>query len=307
MQFGLEKFAIFAAVVKHMNVTRAAHELRTSQPSVSKRLRALEETYKLTLFHRNGKGLELSDEGQEFLKCIQPILDQMNVLESRYLKNSYMQMSSLKIGASYVLSAVFLPALLKLFNTQHPTIQVVLRSNGTLHLEQLVLKGAIEIMLSSIPPHAPELISEPYMPLKLIAFAAKDYPLPRKRELSLDQVKKLPFVIREGGMQDEPTKKLLEEFRRQGCQPKIVLRCESPEAIKMAVMKKLGVGFLYEEVLKDALLHGLFKKVCIAGLPRQVTSFVVYHRNRSLSTAGEAFLTLLRQSCTARHNKSLAH
>jgi hypothetical protein len=39
----------------------------------------------------------------------------------------------------------------------------------------------------------------------------------------------------------------------------IVMRCESPEAIKTAVNKKLGVGILYWEVMKEEVARGLFK------------------------------------------------
>ena len=45
------QFTAFAAVAKHLNVTKAANMLHVSQPSLSKHLKALEENFKLRLFH----------------------------------------------------------------------------------------------------------------------------------------------------------------------------------------------------------------------------------------------------------------
>jgi DNA-binding transcriptional LysR family regulator len=61
----LRQFTAFATVASHLNITKAAQALRMSQPSLSKLLKGLEENYKVTLFTRTGKGIELTDEGVE--------------------------------------------------------------------------------------------------------------------------------------------------------------------------------------------------------------------------------------------------
>ena len=50
------QFTAFAAVAKHLNVTKAANMLHVSQPSLSKHLKALEENFKLRLFHAAREG-----------------------------------------------------------------------------------------------------------------------------------------------------------------------------------------------------------------------------------------------------------
>ena len=73
------------------------------------------------------------------------------------------------------------------------------------------------------------------------------------------------------------------------------MRCDSPEAIKTAVSKKLEVGFLYEDAVKEGLASGVFKKLRISGLQMEGTSYIVFHKQRPLSSNGEIFLNLLRQ------------
>ena len=66
-------------------------------------------------------------------------------------------------------------------------------------------------------------------------------------------------------------------------------------AIKTAVSKKLSVGILYEDAVKDGLAAGVFKQVHISGLLMEGKTYIIYHKSRPLSTSGEVFLSLLRQ------------
>jgi hypothetical protein len=47
--------------------------------------------------------------------------------------------------------------------------------------------------------------------------------------------------------------------------------------------------------VKIELASGAFKKLRIAGLLMEGNSYIVYHKNRPLSSSGEVFLNLLRQ------------
>ena len=73
----LNQFTLFAAVAKHLNVRKASEELRVSQPSVSQQLKQLEDRYGLKLYRRLSKGIEITEQGQAFLRNITPILEQV--------------------------------------------------------------------------------------------------------------------------------------------------------------------------------------------------------------------------------------
>jgi DNA-binding transcriptional LysR family regulator len=284
-----------------MNITRAALELRTSQPSVSKHLKQLEENYKVKLLNRNGKTIELTREGKEFLEYVAAILDQLQQLEARFLKHPPRKTrEALKVGGTYALSATVLPLLIKTFNKNFPNIEVVLRSRPNVMLENIIVKGALDLALTSAPPRNPELTSEPCMTLRVIAFAAKDYYIPSDQ----NSMAKLPLIIRGGGTQYGTTDALLSTLRNEGLNPKVVLRCESPDAIKMAVKQKLGIGVVFEEVVKEEIARGLFKRMRIPGFPAEAMAYVIYHKHRSLSPSAEAFLRLVREWCASRQSRN---
>ena len=290
------QFTALATVAKHGNITKAAQAMRISQPSLSKQLKALEEDYRIRLFSRNRKGIQLTEDGAEFLMRIDPILAQLKNIEARYLNGSREQQASpLRVGGTYGPSSNILPSLLAVYKKSHPDVAVTLRSNSNGVIHNLVLNGELEVAVCSRPPQSGDLHAEPYVTLKLVAFAARSDPIAKKKELNLSDLEKIPLIIRTDKASQSTTHLMLTALRKQGYKLNIAMQCESPEAIKTAVSKKLGVGILYEDAVKDGLASGVFKKLRISGLPMEGTSYIVYHKQRPLSSNAEVFLNLLRQ------------
>jgi LysR family transcriptional regulator, transcriptional activator of the cysJI operon len=302
----LRQFKVFATVASHLNITKAAQALRMSQPSLSKLLKGLEDDYKITLFTRTGKGIELTDDGVEFLKHVEPILEQVQILEERFTSNSKSQQATpLRVGGTHALSSSILSSLLAIFKKRYPKVEVVLRSNAAALLEQMILRGHLDVAFTSTVANSPELTAEFCVPLRLVALAAKGYALANEKKLSVADLERIPVIIRDdrkGGHGTTETSLL--GVRSLGYRPNIVMRCESPEAIKTAVSKKLGVGILYEDALKDAFTRGLFKKIRIAGLSLEGKTYIMCHKQRPLSSSGEAFVKLLKDWCEAKKTKT---
>ncbi|RYG10653.1 MAG: LysR family transcriptional regulator, partial [Burkholderiales bacterium] len=64
--------------------TAAAERLNTTQPAVSARVRELEETVGHKLFLRQGRGVELTVEGREFIRNAEAILGQLEQLSMSF-------------------------------------------------------------------------------------------------------------------------------------------------------------------------------------------------------------------------------
>ena len=73
------------------------------------------------------------------------------------------------------------------------------------------------------------------------------------------------------------------------------MRCESPEAVKVAVGQGLGIGLLYHDAVRAAVERGNFKIIQIRGLNMEGQTYLVYHNQRTLSHSAEEFLKLLRR------------
>jgi LysR family glycine cleavage system transcriptional activator len=80
----LESLRVLAACVRHRSFTRAAHELGLTPAAVSSRMRALEGQMGVTLFHRHGPRLTVSDQGVALAEDIDAALSLMQSAVNRW-------------------------------------------------------------------------------------------------------------------------------------------------------------------------------------------------------------------------------
>ncbi len=66
------------------SINNAAKNLFVSQPSLSSAIMELEKEFGVTLFTRTSKGINVTVEGVEFLSYARQVLEQADLLESRY-------------------------------------------------------------------------------------------------------------------------------------------------------------------------------------------------------------------------------
>jgi len=79
----LESLRVLAACVRHRSFTRAARELGLTPAAVSSRMRALEGQMGVTLFHRHGPRLTVSDRGVALAEDIDTALSLMQSAVNR--------------------------------------------------------------------------------------------------------------------------------------------------------------------------------------------------------------------------------
>ena len=66
------------------NMTRAAKKLTISQSAISYAVRALEREFKIKLFYRDAQGLNLTDEGREFLEYASRVIEASRTLSEHF-------------------------------------------------------------------------------------------------------------------------------------------------------------------------------------------------------------------------------
>lgn len=290
---------ILAAAAKYLSITKAAQALRISQPSVSQQLKLLEDEYGLRLYKKVRRGIELTEEGRLFLSDAESILFQVERLKKKFGTGpNDERVRSLTIGGSHSQSVSFLPQLMAVFRETHPQIQLSLRTDISRVIERLVLDSKVEIAVVTNASRFPSLAYEPYRQERVVTFASARHPLAKKERLTLADLAQAPLIIRAGrvGEMSRVEELLLKSGERQGFKPNIVMRCESPVAVKTAVKTGLGLGILYEgDAMGPDVKGGELRILKVPQLKMHVESFIVYHKNRPLSSHAQEFLVLLRE------------
>jgi DNA-binding transcriptional LysR family regulator len=292
----LNQIRTFAAVSRYLNMTRAAESLHISEPSVFQQVKSLEQYCGVRLYRKVGRQIELTREGRLVQADAREILLRVERLRQRFMPEiKFAKRGSLVVGASHGPSVTLVPSLLAAFKKSHPLAQVALRTRSSRAIERLILEGQAEIGLITNPSNLPALHVVPYRRENVVTVVSAHHPLAKKKELTLAELTQSPLIIRKGS--EGSTSGILKQMEDLGFQLNILMECESGEAIKIAAIKGMGVGILYQDHLQGEIKRGDLKVLRIPELKKiDVQSFMVYHQQRPLSPNAQDFLDLLRQS-----------
>lgn len=75
------------ATAQHSSVLKAASNLYISQPTLSRAIAQLEEELGITIFHRQHRGVTLTEDGYKFLSYAQQVIEQADLLLANYTVN----------------------------------------------------------------------------------------------------------------------------------------------------------------------------------------------------------------------------
>jgi DNA-binding transcriptional LysR family regulator len=83
----LQNLKYIVTVAETGSITEAAKNLYITQPSLSNAIKEVERETKLIIFSRSRTGIALTKEGMEFLGYARQVLQQINLLEDKYITN----------------------------------------------------------------------------------------------------------------------------------------------------------------------------------------------------------------------------
>lgn len=123
----LQLITTFLAVAEVRSLSAAARTLGTSQPTVSRRLRDLEQLLGARLATRSTHRFDLTAEGEELQRRAGAWADVWNEWEDGLKSNVALPRGKLSLIAPHGYGHAFLMDAVKVFRTRHPQVEVELR------------------------------------------------------------------------------------------------------------------------------------------------------------------------------------
>jgi DNA-binding transcriptional LysR family regulator len=291
----LHQLKIFNLVAKHLNISKAAREIRTSQPTVSKQLRLLEEECGVKFHTRLTQGVALTEEGRLFWNVLQPILSQFDDLQ-RTFATAKEKRRILTVGATQGLSVSLVPDLIQTFREMHPDVQSIVRIADSRTIEQMLLRSEVDLALILYPSYHPRIVVEKLWSENIAAVVSAKHSLARKKQLSQEEFLKVPVVLRMGG-------RIAAFLRERRFDLNIAMKCDSIEAVRAAVESGVGIGLLYGGNVEHNLASKQLKTIQIPCLKDiRIHSFMIHRKGEELARHGREFVKLLRR--LSRHYRS---
>lgn len=287
-----EQLRIFVAVAEREHLTQAAATLNLTASAVSAAIKTLEGFYRVRLFERVGRGIELTREGRLFLEEARQTLARMRAAERVLADLGDLSRGSVDLHASQTIANYWLPPRLMRFHSAHPGIEVRLVIGNTTAVSRAVIDGAAELGFVEGMIEQPSLAPEPLDEDRLVVVARPEALKGGARSVA-ETIDGLDWVLREPG---SGTRSEFEAgLERLGLDPRalnVALTLPSNEAVLSAVRSGRAATALSHAVVAPFLASGELVALDLSLPPRNFT--LVRHRERHLSSAAARLVELCR-------------
>lgn len=284
----LEQLRIFVGVAEREHVTRAAAALNVTQSAASSAIAALEARHGVPLFHRIGRGIQLTEAGRAFLEEARAVLGRAAHAETILADYAGLARGTLRLVASQTIASYWLPPRLAAFHARHPQIAVELAIDNTQGAAAQVLDGSAELgfVEGAIDEAALAHWVVDHDPMVLVSREPA-------QPIDDDWLRAAKWILREQG---SGTRSSFEQMlRNRGFDPaslSVAMTLPSNEAVLTAVAAGAGVAVLSWLVVARAVAAGDLVELPLP-LPDRLFR-ALRHKERYRTRAADAFTDLLR-------------
>ncbi len=286
----------FCKAAETCNFTAAARDLGLTQAAVSQRIGALEQVLRVSLFHRAGGRVMLTEAGRRLYDYAQRILALHREAREQLTGRMSPVAGDLSLAASSIPGEHLLPALLAEFRQRHPHVQIRATVTDSLDVLSQVEQGQAHLGLVGRKEENPTLEFRPFARDQMELIVPPGHPWHKQKQIAWQQLREQPLILREAGSGSrwclEQALALvgssLQDFQ-------VVLELGSNEAIKDAVLRGVGLAILSTQAIQKEMQSGQLGTLEIVGLVLQRELFVVWDRRRVLPIPAQLFLALTPQ------------
>ena len=195
----LEQLRVFVAVAERQHVTRAAASLNLAQSAASAAIAALEAEHGTKLFHRIGRGIELTEAGALFLVEARAVLARAEAAELVLAELGGLKRGTLAVQASQTIASYWLPRYLVAYRRQHPGIDIRLAIGNTAQVAAAVQGGVADIGFIEGAIDDPTLVSEQVARDQLVVVVGGEHDWAEGGRLEPQRLIETEWVLREPG------------------------------------------------------------------------------------------------------------
>ncbi len=291
----------FCTVVEAGSISKAARNLFVTQPAVSVKVQELEEHYQVKLLDRTNKGvtptevgLFVYNEGKRIVSMFDNIHKEINRTRN--------PVDDMIIAAASTIGNFGLPCTIFLFKEKHPNFRVLMEICNSKEVVNRLLMRRVEVGLIEGPlkkSHKElfardEIYTRWLMRNKLFLVAPNVQPYQSMTSIKLDDLRKLPLVIREPGSGIRASiEEALAEQSLDLSDLNVTMELSSINAIVSAITSDNGLSLLPKMALRKELRYKILKTIPIQELQLNHDYTLLYYSHLLKKQPYNAFIKLL--------------
>lgn len=292
----LEDLQTFLAVADQGSFSRAAERLALSQPSISNRVKRLEEKLDVRLLERTTRKVELTDHGRRLHERASVTLLALRDLLREFNAETGMRRGQVEVAATMMIASVALAPILGSFAEAHPEISVRLRDRLPDAAVAEVATGECDMAVMVLERPDAALAFEPLLADRCVAVTRLGHPLLEKGSVTFAEVLEHPLLSPDGHVALRLA--IEEEAAARGLEITLSARARDvTNVMTLLAMAAAGLGVcIHPSTLIPAEFRPTIGLVAIEDCEILRTIGIVTATGRSLSGPALRFREHLRRS-----------
>lgn len=287
----LDLLVVLAVIAREGSFTRAAAVLGISQPSISARMRRLEERLGEPVFERLGRGVRLTPTGETLRPAAERALALAQEADQLWTGLGSEQRGFIRLAASTTIAGYVLPAAIARFRRRHPDVDVDVRVGNTAHVAALVVAGELPWGLVEGPVDTVTLVARTFVDDEMILVVPPRHPWARRRSIAPQELEDAELIGREAG---SGTGAIYEAaLAARGVRLRVRVRIAHSRGIVAAVAAGAGVAIVSSLVTRSFIDAKRVVRVAIDDVEMRRAFNTIHRPGRSLPALDRALLQAL--------------
>jgi DNA-binding transcriptional LysR family regulator len=249
---------LFLATAERLNLSHAAEAMNITQPGLSKSMHRLQRELGTKLYHRRGRGIELTESGRALLRHARQIETQIADARSEVTGIAGGRLGHARIGAGPSWLSRHLPDSISRVMAKNPNVRFTVDTGFPDRLIGRLRLSELDVVVGALPDNRidPDLKFMRLTSDVIRVVARKDHPLGRKRERNLADYAAERWIL--PGRQELVRQRLARAFQSVGLpEPTIAVETDSL-SLKLATLKRTDcLGLTTTQILTQEEAQGI--------------------------------------------------
>ena len=308
-------------VYKERSFTKAAQNLYISQPSLSARIKKIEEIIGEPLFDRSTTPLQLTEVGKVYIEAAEEITQIEQRVENYINDLAGLKTGNLAVGASTLFAAYVVPSLITQFNQKFPDVHIQLIEGNTAELEEMLGSNALDFVIDNYHYDSILYNKELYCEENILLAVPKHFAVNEELgmyQLSYKNIKNknylnqkypavplgrfadLPFIMLTQGNDTRTRGDRL--CRNVGFKPNIVLEFNQQSTAYMASSTQLGATFIRDILVSQLPTFENLVYYKLDGEEAKRKVFFYYKTHKYKTRVMEEFVRMMHEQIWEKDN-----
>ncbi len=249
MNIDYNLYKIFLYLYEEKSISKTANKLYVSQPAISYSLKELESQLGYSLFHRNSKGIEPTEEAKELYRYISTAFHILRDAEDHMQNVNELKIGTIRIGIASVGKEYIIDKVQE-FKNKYPGIHIeFLKESREECIKQLETKEIDFLMDSTSVKENQKYQKRKLKKCKLgLVYHKRNY---KGKLKNISDLEKHPCIF---PTKNTEVRTLLEEyFKKNHLEIQPIMESNDEELLLEFVRRGLGIGFLTKEMIQRQL------------------------------------------------------